>query len=395
MSLIVQKYGGSSVANIDRIESVAERITRWREQGKRLVIVVSAMAGETDRLLDLARAISHPNRPNPRELDALLSSGETTACTLLCMALEKRGVTARSLQAAQAGIYSSGSHFRARINDIDTGRVNSELDSGRIPIVAGFQAINEAGDVTTLGRGGTDTTAVAMAAAMDAEECQIYKDVDGVYTTDPKIAPEARRLTRLTHEEMLELAGQGSKVVQNRAVEFAGKYNVSIRVLSSFIDGPGTLITRGSPELESARIAGIAFNRDEALITVAGAPAGPGTASEILGPVADAEIEVDMIVQTTSREGLIDLSFTLHRDRYAEALDILRARKSGLDGASISGNGQVAKLALVGVGLRSHADVASQMFRTLADCGITVHMVSTSEIKVAVLIDEEKIEEGV
>ncbi len=395
MSLIVQKYGGSSVANIDRIESVAERITRAREHDNRIVVVVSAMAGETDRLLDLARAVSHPNRPNPRELDALLSTGEITACTLLCMALEKRGVTARSLHGGQAGIHSSGSHFRARINDINTERVTNELDDGRIPVVAGFQAINEVGDVTTLGRGGTDTTAVAMAAALEARECQIYKDVDGVYTTDPKVAPEARRLTRLTHEEMLELAGQGSKVVQNRAVEFAGKYNVPIRVLSSFIDGPGTLISRGSPELKSARIAGIAFNRDEAVITVAGAPAGPATASEVLGPVADAEIEVDMIVQNAERDGLVDISFTVHRDRYAEALDILRTRKSGLDGATISGNGQVAKLALVGVGLRSHADVASQMFRTLADCGFAVHLVSTSEIKVAVLIDEEKVEEGV
>lgn len=394
MALIVQKYGGTSVGSIERIRAVAERVKRWREQGDQVVVVVSAMSGETDRLLTLARQLQA--RPEPRELDVLLSTGEQVTIALLSMALAASGCPARSYTGAQVHILTDSAHNKARIRDIDAARVRADLDAGRVVVIAGFQGIDEQGDITTLGRGGSDTSAVAIAAALQAHECQIYTDVDGVYTTDPRVEPKARKLDRITFEEMLEMASLGSKVLQIRSVEFAGKYRVPLRVLSSFEDGAGTLISFEDNAVEDAKISGIAFSRDEAKLTVLGVPDQPGVAHRILGPIAEANIEVDMIVQNVGADGsTTDFTFTVHRNDYAQALDILQHIATDLSARHVTGDTAIVKLSLVGVGMRSHAGIASQMFASLAKEGINIRMISTSEIKISVVIDEKYLELGV
>lgn len=393
MALIVQKYGGTSVGDCDRIEHVAGKVAATRGQGHDVVVAVSAMAGETDRLIRLANAITP--RPNAREMDVLLATGEQVSIALLCIALEKRGLKAQSFTAHQVCIRTDSAHRKARIEAIDTERLRAALDDGRVPVVAGFQGVDEAGDVTTLGRGGGDTTAVGLAAALKADECQIYTDVDGVYTTDPRVVPEARRLTRITFEEMLELASLGSKVLQIRAVEFAGKYNVPLRVLSTFKEGEGTLITYEDQAVEAAVVSGIAFNRDEAEIAVVGVPNEPGIAHRIVGPVSEANIEVDMIVQNVARDGRLDFSFTIHRNDYPQVMDILQAKLGEIGAERLQGNDRVVKLSIVGVGMRSHAGVASTLFRALAEKQIDIRMIATSEIKVSVVVEEKHLEQGV
>jgi aspartate kinase len=397
MSLIVQKYGGTSVATPERIGSVADRVAAARDDGDDVVVVVSAMAGETDRLLGLARDVCDRHRPNPREVDQLLASGEQVTVALLAMALEKRQVSARSFLGHQVAIRTDHAHSKARIESVGTERLKGELAAGRVPIVAGFQGVTDGGEITTLGRGGSDTTAVALAAALHADECRIYTDVDGVYTTDPRVVPDARRLDRITFEEMLEMASLGSKVLQTRSVEFAGKYSVPLRVLSSFKDGPGTLITYGPSEdaMEAAVISGIAFNRDEAELTVVGVPDAPGAAWKVLGPLAAANIEVDMIVQNVAREGKLDFTFTVHRNDYQYAHEIAARAAAGLGAARVVGDAHVCKISLVGVGVRSHADVAARMFEVLAAEQIRIRMVSTSEVKISVVVDERDLERGV
>jgi len=394
MALIVQKYGGTSVGSVERIQAVAERVQRWRDQGHQVVVVVSAMSGETDRLLGLARQIQP--YPDPRELDVLLSTGEQVTIALLSMALAAQGCAARSYTGAQVHILTDSVHNKARIRDIDAARVHADLEAGRVVVVAGFQGVDEHGDITTLGRGGSDTSAVAIAAALKADECQIYTDVDGVYTTDPRVEPRARKLDRITFEEMLEMASLGSKVLQIRSVEFAGKYRVPLRVLSSFGEGEGTLITFEEDVVEDAKIAGIAFSRDEAKLTILGVPDQPGIAHRILGPIAAANIEVDMIIQNiAAQEATTDFTFTVHRNDYARALEILRALASELGARQILGDEQIVKISLVGVGMRSHAGIASRMFETLAAEGINIRMISTSEIKISVVVDEKYLELGV
>jgi len=394
MALIVQKYGGTSVGSPERIEAVAEKVTAYRDQGHQVVVVVSAMSGETNRLLELAGAVT--DRPVPRELDVLLSTGEQVTIALLSMALEKRGCPARSYTGGQVHILTDSAHNKARIRDIDAEQVGADLSEGRVVVVAGFQGVDEHGNITTLGRGGSDTTAVALAAALKADECQIFTDVDGVYTTDPRVEPEARRLDRITFEEMLEMASLGSKVLQIRAVEFAGKYNVPLRVLSSFEPGDGTLITYEEEGMEQALISGIAFNRDEAKLTVLGVPDQPGIAHLILGPIADANIEVDMIIQNMAPDGkTTDFTFTIHRNDYTHAMEILQTVAKELGASEVSGDEKIVKLSLVGVGMRSHAGIASTMFETLAKEGINIRMISTSEIKVSVVVDEKYLELGV
>ena len=394
MALIVQKYGGTSVGTPERIEAVAEKVISYRDQGHQLVVVVSAMSGETNRLLELAGAVS--DRPAPRELDVLLATGEQATIALLSMALEKRGCPARSYTGGQVHILTDSAHNKARIRDIDAERVGADLSEGRVVVVAGFQGVDEQGNITTLGRGGSDTTAVALAAALKADECQIFTDVDGVYTTDPRVEPDARRLDRVTFEEMLEMASLGSKVLQIRAVEFAGKYNVPLRVLSSFEPGNGTLITYEEEGMEQAVISGIAFNRDEAKLTVLGVPDQPGIAHLIVGPVADANIEVDMIVQNMAADGkTTDFTFTIHRNDYSRAMEILNSVAKELGASEVSGDEKIVKISLVGVGMRSHAGIASTMFETLAKEGINIRMISTSEIKVSVVVDEKYLELGV
>jgi len=390
MALYVHKYGGTSVGTVERIKYVAGKIDQARKQGDDIVVVVSAMSGETDRLLGLAREMQR--QPNPRELDVLLSTGEQVTIALLCMALEAEGCPASSYTGAQARILTDAAHTKARILDIDTSRVRRDLEQGKVVVVAGFQGVNEEGDITTLGRGGSDTTAVALAAALKADECRIYTDVDGVYTTDPRVEPKARRLDRITFEEMLEMASLGSKVLQIRAVEFAGKYNVPLRVLSTFDDGPGTLITYEEEEMEQALISGIAFNRDEAKLTVEGVPDHPGIAASILGPIADANIEVDMIVQNVAENDTTDFTFTVHRNDYARALEILQGVCRDLGANQVTGDDHIVKVSMVGVGMRSHAGIASKMFRALAEEGINIRMISTSEIKVSVVLDEKYLE---
>ncbi len=390
MALYVHKYGGTSVGTVERIKYVADKINQARKQGDDIVVVVSAMSGETDRLLGLAREMQR--QPNPRELDVLLSTGEQVTIALLCMALEAEGCPASSYTGAQARILTDAAHTKARILDIDTSRVRRDLEQGKVVVVAGFQGVNEEGDITTLGRGGSDTTAVALAAALKADECRIYTDVDGVYTTDPRVEPKARRLDRITFEEMLEMASLGSKVLQIRAVEFAGKYNVPLRVLSTFDDGPGTLITYEEEEMEQALISGIAFNRDEAKLTVEGVPDHPGIAASILGPIADANIEVDMIVQNVAENDTTDFTFTVHRNDYARALEILQGVCRDLGANQVTGDDHIVKVSMVGVGMRSHAGIASKMFRALAEEGINIRMISTSEIKVSVVLDEKYLE---
>ena len=393
MALIVQKYGGTSVGTTERIKNVAARIARFKAAGHQLVVVVSAMSGETNRLIALAKEFQ-PD-PHPREFDVVVSTGEQVTIGLLCMALIARGLKAKSYTGGQVRILTDSAHTKARIRRIDEENMRRDLADGCIVVVAGFQGVDENGNVTTLGRGGSDTTGVALAAALRADECQIYTDVDGVYTTDPRIVPEARRLRTITFEEMLEMASLGSKVLQIRSVEFAGKYRVRLRVLSSFEeDGEGTLITFEEDEkMEQAIISGIAFNRDEAKITVVGVPDRPGIAYAILGPIGDANIDVDMIIQNAGVDGMTDFSFTVHRNEYQKALDVLNKQvKSHIKASDVRGDNKICKVSMVGVGMRTHAGIASQMFRTLAEEGINIQMISTSEIKISVVIDEKYME---
>lgn len=392
MALIVQKYGGTSVASPELIKNVARRVARFQQTGNQVIVVVSAMSGETNRLLALAEAMQ--TSPNPRELDVLLATGEQVTIALLAMALTELGVVAKSYTGSQARILTDSAFNKARILNIDEASLKSELQKGSVIIVAGFQGEDEAGNITTLGRGGSDTTAVAIAAALQADECQIYTDVDGVYTTDPRIVPEARRLKTITFEEMLEMASLGSKVLQLRSVEFAGKYRVKLRVLSSFEEaGEGTLITfEEDDSMEQAIISGIAFNRDEAKITVLGVPDRPGIAYQILGPIAEANIDVDMIIQNVGVDGNTDFSFTVHRNEYSKALDVLQKVTSHIKARAVTGDEKITKVSVVGVGMRSHVGIASMMFRTLAEEGINIQMISTSEIKISVVIDEKYLE---
>jgi len=389
MALIVQKYGGTSVGSPDRIKNVAKRVARWHERGHQLVVVVSAMSGETNRLIGLAKEIQA--QPDPRELDVVVSTGEQVTIGLLVMALKEFGLKARSYTGAQVKIVTDSAFTKARILKIDEERMRADLDAGCVVVVAGFQGVDEQGNITTLGRGGSDTTGVALAAALKADECQIYTDVDGVYTTDPRIVPEARRLKTITFEEMLEMASLGSKVLQTRSVEFAGKYKVRLRVLSSFEDeGEGTLITFEEDEnMEQAIISGIAFNRDEAKITILGVPDRPGIAYQILGPIGDANVDVDMIVQNVGHDGLTDFSFTVHRNDYQKTLKTLEPVMKHIQARGIVSGDKIAKVSVVGVGMRSHAGIASTAFRTLAEEGINIEMISTSEIKISVVIDEK------
>jgi aspartate kinase len=393
MSLLVLKFGGTSVGNSDRIKNVAERVLRLRGEGHSLVVVVSAMSGETDRLLGLAREIQP--RSEGRELDVLLSTGEQVTIALLSMALEARGCPARSYTGGQVRILTDSAHNKARIQSIDDAGIRHDLDAGRVVVVAGFQGVDETGSITTLGRGGSDTTAVALAAALKADECRIYTDVDGVYTTDPRVVKNARRLERITFEEMLEMASLGSKVLQIRSVEFAGKYNVPLRVLSSFEEGPGTLITTEEGRVEQALVAGIAFNQNEAQLTIQGVPDQPGVAYGILGPIADANIEVDMIVQNIGADQTTDFTFTVNRNDFEKAMEVLQKVADGLGARSLSGDTKIAKISVVGVGMRSHAGIASRMFKALARESINIRMISTSEIKISVVVDERYLELGV
>ncbi|MCY4469715.1 MAG: aspartate kinase [Thiotrichales bacterium] len=395
MSLLVQKFGGTSVGSLERITRVAGRVARARERGDEVVVVVSAMSGETDRLLGLARRIQE--RPNARELDVLLSTGEQVTIALLAMTLQENGFAARSYTGHQVRIGTDSAHTRARIVHIDDRRIRADLAAGRVVVVAGFQGEDEDGNITTLGRGGSDTTAVALAAALGADECQIHTDVDGVYTTDPRVVHEARRLEALTFEEMLELASLGAKVLQIRSVEFASKYGVPLRVLSTFEDGPGTLIGPDLEEnsMEQPLISGVAFNRDEAKITVMGVQDRPGVAFSILGPVADENIEVDMIVQNSGADGTTDFTFTVHRNDYTRTLQIVRERTSQWQASEVTGDDRIVKISLVGVGMRSHAGIASRMFQALAAESINIQMISTSEIKISVVVDEKYLELGV
>jgi aspartate kinase len=401
MALIVHKYGGTSMGSTERIQNVARRVAKWHRAGHRMVVVPSAMSGETNRLLGLAKEITET--PDPRELDQIAATGEQVSVGLLALALQKQGVKARSYTGWQVPVRTNSAHTKARIESIDDQRVLEDLDSGHVVVITGFQGLDNHGSVTTLGRGGSDTSAVAIAAALKAEECLIYTDVDGVYTTDPRVEPEARRLAKITFEEMLEMASLGSKVLQIRSVEFAGKYRVKTRVLSSLTDPEinleqeaqsGTLITYEDDEtMEQAVISGIAFNRDEAKITVAGVPDRPGIASKILGPVAAANIDVDMIIQNASHDGMTDFSFTVHRNELQKALAVLSDKvQPEIQARNISSDGQICKVSVVGIGMRSHVGVASQMFETLAAEGINIQMISTSEIKISVVIADKYME---
>ncbi|MBU6468883.1 MAG: aspartate kinase [Betaproteobacteria bacterium] len=393
MALIVQKYGGTSVANPERIKKVAERVARFVKQGHQIVVVVSAMSGETDRLIKLAKEIQPT--PDPRELDVMVSTGEQVTIGMTAMALMAIGIKAKSYTGAQVKILTDDAHTKARILDIDDAKIKADLNDGYVVVVAGFQGVTEGGRITTLGRGGSDTTGVALAAALKADECQIYTDVDGVYTTDPRIVPEARRLETITFEEMLEMASLGSKVLQIRSVEFAGKYKVKLRVLSSFEDkNDGTLITfEENNTMEQPIISGIAFNRDEAKLSLLGVPDRPGIAHSILSPVGAANVDIDMIIQNIGVDGSTDFSFTVHRNDYQKVLDLLNQSIKPQTGArEVRGDNKICKVSLVGVGMRSHAGVASLMFKTLSDEGINIQMISTSEIKISVVIDEKYME---
>lgn len=392
MSLLVQKYGGTSVGSVERIEAVADKVVAFRAQGHDLVIVLSAMSGETNRLIALATQIQAT--PDPRELDVLVSTGEQVTIALLCMALKKRGVDARSYTGGQVRILTDSAFNKARIQAIDEANMREDLKAGRVVVVAGFQGVDENGNITTLGRGGSDTTGVALAAALKADECQIYTDVDGVYTTDPRVVPNARRLEKITFEEMLEMASLGSKVLQIRSVEFAGKYNVPLRVLSSFKDGPGTLITLDEEDLtmEQPIVSGIAFNRDEAKVTVAGVPDVPGVASKILAPIGAANIEIDVIVQNVAADNTTDLTFTVQKNDMSKAVAVLESVAKEIGAREVRSDDKIAKVSIVGVGMRSHAGVASRMFTALAADGINIQMITTSEIKISVIIDERYLE---
>ncbi len=393
MALIVQKYGGTSVGNPDRIKNVARRVAKFKALGHQVVVVLSAMSGETNRLIAMAKEMQA--HPDPRELDVIISTGEQVTIGLLCMALKEIGVNAKSYTGGQVKILTDNAHTKARIVAIDEQNIRADLANDCVVVVAGFQGMDADGNITTLGRGGSDTTGVAIAAALRADECQIYTDVDGVYTTDPRMVPEARRLKTITFEEMLEMASLGSKVLQIRSVEFAGKYKVKLRVLSSFEEeGEGTLITfEEGNKMEQAIISGIAFNRDEAKITVIGVPDKPGIAYQILGPISDANIDVDMIIQNMGVDGSTDFSFTVHRNEFVRAMDILKSKVQPHIGArDVIGDNKAAKVSVVGVGMRSHVGIASKMFRTLAEEGINIQMISTSEIKISVVIDEKYLE---
>ncbi|NKI69253.1 aspartate kinase [Collimonas pratensis] len=401
MALIVHKYGGTSMGSTERIKNVAKRVAKWHDAGHQIVVVPSAMSGETNRLLGLAKEISA--QPDPRELDMLASTGEQASVALLAMALQAIGKQAVSYAGWQVAIKTDSAHTKARIRSIDDTKVRQDLDAGKVVIITGFQGVDELGNITTLGRGGSDTSAVAVAAALQAAECLIYTDVDGVYTTDPRVVSDARRLNTVTFEEMLEMASLGSKVLQIRSVEFAGNYKMPTRVLSSLTDPlmpleeeavSGTLISfEEDTKMEQATITGIAFNRDETKITVLGVPDRPGIAYQILGAVADANIEVDMIIQNQSVDGKTDFTFTVPRGEYAKAMDVLNEKvKANIGAASITGDAKVSKVSVVGVGMRSHVGIASQMFRTLSEEGINIQMISTSEIKISVLIDEKYME---
>ena len=401
MALIVHKYGGTSMGSVERIQSVARRVAKWRAAGHRMVVVPSAMSGETNRLIALAREVQ--SQPDPRELDMIASTGEQVSVGLLAMALKALGTDAISYTGWQVPVRTDSAYTKARILSIDDARVRGDLDAGRVVIVTGFQGVDEVGHVTTLGRGGSDTSAVAIAAALKADEGLIYTDVDGVYTTDPRVVPEARRLERITFEEMLEMASLGSKVLQIRSVEFAGKYKVRTRVLSSLTPpdlplqleaGSGTLITfEEDTSMEQAVISGIAFNRDEAKITVMNVPDRPGIAYQILGPIADANIDVDMIIQNQSVGGMTDFSFTVHRNEYQKALDVLNGKvREAIKAGDIVGDPKICKVSAVGIGMRSHVGIASQMFRTLSEEGINIQMISTSEIKISVVIEDKYME---
>lgn len=390
MALIVQKYGGTSMGSVERIEHVAAKVAGFVRRGDRVVVVVSAMSGETDRLLKLARGI-HP-RGSAREFDQIAATGEQVTIGLLALALEKQGVKARSYTGWQVPIHTDDAHMKARIQKIEPERLLTDCAAGIVPVVAGFQGITDEGSVTTLGRGGSDTTGVALAAALKADECQIYTDVDGVYTTDPRVEPKARRLSQITFEEMLEMASLGSKVLQIRSVEFAGKYKVPLRVLSTFVDGPGTLITLEDNDVENPLISGIAFNRDEAQLTITGVPDRPGIAAALLGPVGDANIEVDMIVQNVAADGTTDFTFTVHKNDHERTMDVMRRVAAELGAKGVTGSTEIAKVSVVGVGMRSHAGIASQMFKALASAGINIRMISTSEIKISVVIEEMYLE---
>ncbi|MDR8015896.1 aspartate kinase [Ectopseudomonas guguanensis] len=392
MALIVQKFGGTSVGTVERIQQVAEKVKKFREKGDDIVVVVSAMSGETNRLIDLAKQITD-GEPVARELDVMVSTGEQVTIALLAMALIKRGVPAVSYTGNQVRILTDSAYNKARILQIDDQKIRADLKAGRVVVVAGFQGVDEHGNITTLGRGGSDTTGVALAAALKADECQIYTDVDGVYTTDPRVVPKAQRLEKITFEEMLEMASLGSKVLQIRSVEFAGKYNVPLRVLHSFQEGPGTLITLDEEEsMEQPIISGIAFNRDEAKLTIRGVPDIPGIAFKILGPISAANIEVDMIVQNVSHDNTTDFTFTVHRNDYNNALGVLQKTADELGAREVVGDTNIAKVSIVGVGMRSHAGVASRMFEALAKETINIQMISTSEIKVSVVIEEKYLE---
>jgi aspartate kinase len=393
MSLIVQKYGGTSVGTPERIRAVARRVARYKSLGHQVVVVVSAMSGETNRLIGLAKEIME--EPDTRELDVMVSTGEQVSIGMTALALIDLGIKAKSYTGSQVKILTDDAHTKARILKIDHNNIQEDLDKGYVVVVAGFQGVDEQGNITTLGRGGSDTTGVALAAALKADECQIYTDVDGIYTTDPRVVPEAKKLDSITFEEMLEMASLGSKVLQIRSVEFAGKYKVKLRVLSSFEEeGDGTLITfEEKNNMEDPIISGIAFNRDEAKVSILGVPDKPGIAYQILGPIADAKIDVDMIIQNVGTVGTTDFTFTVNRNDLNKALTILNEKvKNHLGAREVNGNDKIAKVSIVGVGMRSHVGVASQMFRTLSEEGINIDMISTSEIKISVLIDEKYLE---
>lgn len=391
MALLVQKFGGTSVGTVERINAVADKICSFRKEGHDIVVVVSAMSGETNRLIALANDIT--DEPEPREMDVLVSTGEQVTIALLTMALMKRGCDARSYTGSQVRVMTDSAHTKARIRQIDEERMRKDLDVGRVVVVAGFQGIDEHGNITTLGRGGSDTTAVALAATLKADECQIYTDVDGVYTTDPRVVDSARRLDRITFEEMMEMASLGSKVLQTRAVEFAGKYNVPLRVLSSFEEGEGTLITfEEETAMEQPVVSGIAFSRDEAKLTISGVPDTPGNALRILMPVSDANIDVDMIVQNVGEDNKTAFTFTVHRNDVKRTRAILQRVADELGAREVSGDSKIAKVSIVGVGMRTHAGVATKMFAALSEEGINIQMISTSEIKISVVINEKYLE---
>ena len=391
MSLIVQKYGGTSVGTVERIEAVADRVVKSHNCGNQVVVAVSAMSGETNRLIGLANQIDET--PDPREMDVLVSTGEQVTIALVCMALQKRGIQARSYTGGQVRILTDNVHGKARIKEIDAHRMQTDLQAGRVVVVAGFQGIDEAGNITTLGRGGSDTTAVALAAALKADECQIYTDVDGVYTTDPRVVPDARRLDQITFEEMLEMASQGSKILQIRSVEFAGKYSVPLRVMSSFVEGPGTLISlEDNDQMEQPVVSGIAFNRDEAKLTIRGIPDQPGVAYKVLGAISEANIEIDVIVQNVAKDNSATMTFTVHRAALKQAEALLKEIAADLGALEVDSDDRIAKVSIVGVGMRSHAGVAAQMFEALASEGINIQLITTSEIKITVVIEERYLE---